>query len=71
MIRRTVRIQLVAFLLIAVLGIGYAGFQYVGIGHSLINKPFTVTVHFKDANGIYAERRGHRARRAGRQGRRR
>lgn len=54
MIRRTVRIQLVAFLLITVLGIAYAGFQYVGIGHRLINKPFTVTVHFKDATGIYA-----------------
>src|SRR4051812_14433707 len=53
MIRRTVRIQLVAFLLITVLGIGYAGFQYVGIGHRFINKPFTVTVAFKDATGVY------------------
>jgi phospholipid/cholesterol/gamma-HCH transport system substrate-binding protein len=52
-IRRTVRIQLVAFLLITVLGIAYAGFQYVGIGHRLINKPFRVTVQFNDATGIY------------------
>jgi phospholipid/cholesterol/gamma-HCH transport system substrate-binding protein len=52
-IRRTVRFQLVAFALITVLGIAYAGFQYVGIGHRLINKPFTVSVAFDDATGIY------------------
>ena len=53
MIRRTVRFQLIAFALITVLGIAYAGFQYVGIGHRVINKPFSVTVEFKDATGIY------------------
>ncbi len=53
MIRRTVRIQLVIFLLITVLGIGYAGFQYVGLGHQIVNKPYTLHVHFPDATGAY------------------
>jgi phospholipid/cholesterol/gamma-HCH transport system substrate-binding protein len=52
-IRRTVRIQLVAFLLITVLGIGYAGFQYVGLGNKIFNKPFTVTAEFENSGGIY------------------
>jgi phospholipid/cholesterol/gamma-HCH transport system substrate-binding protein len=52
-IRRTVRIQLVAFMLITVLGIGYAGFQYVGLGQKFINKPFTVTAVFPNAGNIY------------------
>jgi phospholipid/cholesterol/gamma-HCH transport system substrate-binding protein len=52
-IRRTVRIQLVAFMLITVLGIGYAGFQYVGLGDRLLNKPFTVTAQFDNSGGIY------------------
>ena len=53
MIRRGVRIQLVAFLLITVLGIGYAGIRYVGLGNQLFNKPFTVTVLADDTGGIF------------------
>lgn len=53
MIRRTVRIQLVAFMLITVLGVGYAGFQYVGIANKFVNKPFTVTAVFVNSGGIY------------------
>jgi phospholipid/cholesterol/gamma-HCH transport system substrate-binding protein len=52
-IRKTVRYQLIAFALITVLGIAYAGFQYVGIGQRFVNKPFTVSVEFADATGIY------------------
>jgi phospholipid/cholesterol/gamma-HCH transport system substrate-binding protein len=52
-IRRTVRIQLIVFMVITVLGIGYAGFQYVGLGRSIVNKPFSITVQFPDATGVY------------------
>ena len=55
-------------MLITVLGIGYAGFQYVGIGNKIINKPFTVTAEFDNSGGIYPERRGHPARCSGRPG---
>lgn len=53
MIRRGVRIQLVAFLLITVLGIGYAGIRYVGLGQQIFNKPFTVTVLAQNTGGIF------------------
>jgi phospholipid/cholesterol/gamma-HCH transport system substrate-binding protein len=54
-IRRAVRIQLVIFALITVLGITYAGFAYVGIGQKFINKPFTVTAVSPDSGGIFTD----------------
>src|SRR3954464_5208078 len=40
-------------MLITVLGIAYAGFQYVGLGNKIINKPFTVTALFPQTGNIY------------------
>src|SRR5436190_12901496 len=53
MIRKTVQYQLIAFFLITVIGIGYAGFQYVGLGSKIINKPYTVTAVFPESGNIY------------------
>jgi phospholipid/cholesterol/gamma-HCH transport system substrate-binding protein len=54
MIRRAVRIQLIVFALITVLGITYAGFAYVGIGQRFINKPYTVTALAPSSGGIFS-----------------
>jgi phospholipid/cholesterol/gamma-HCH transport system substrate-binding protein len=51
-IRRTVKIQLVVFVLLAITGIAYTGAKYVGfnVGAS----PYTVTAYFKDSGGIFS-----------------
>lgn len=52
MIRRTVKIQLVAFLLISLLGIFYVGSNYVGF-HFLSGGPFTVHMFLPESGGIF------------------
>jgi phospholipid/cholesterol/gamma-HCH transport system substrate-binding protein len=56
-ISRTVRLQLLVFVLITVLGIAYAGFTYVGIrtifGWHFVPGPYTVRVHLTDSGGIF------------------
>ncbi len=52
MIRRTVKIQLVAFALISVLGILYVGSNYVGF-HFLSAGPFPVKVYLPQSGGIF------------------
>ena len=51
MIRRGVKIQLFAFLLIGSLGIIYAGLSLIGV--DAINKPMRVVVHASDAGGVF------------------
>ncbi|HVF06247.1 MAG TPA: MlaD family protein [Frankiaceae bacterium] len=51
MIRRTVKIQLAAFVVIFVLGILYAGFSLVGL--DAIRRPYTVTADFAASGGIF------------------
>ncbi|HEV2889629.1 MAG TPA: MlaD family protein [Frankiaceae bacterium] len=51
MIRRTVKIQLVAFVVITVLGILYAGFSLIGV--EAVNRPYTVKVDFASSGGIF------------------
>ena len=51
MIRRTVKIQLVAFVGIFVLGILYAGFSLVGL--DAIRRPYVVTVDLAASGGIF------------------
>ena len=51
MIRRTVKIQLAAFVGIFVLGILYAGFSLVGL--DAIRRPYSVTVDFAASGGIF------------------
>ena len=52
MIRRTVKIQLVAFALISILGIFYVGSNYVGF-HFLSPGPFQVKLYLAESGGIY------------------
>lgn len=52
MIRRTVKVQLIAFALISVLGILYVGSNYVGF-HFLSAGPFPVKVYLPQSGGIF------------------
>ena len=51
MIRRTVKIQLVAFVLISLIGIVYVGLNYVGI--HVTDGPYTVKLMLADTGGIF------------------
>lgn len=51
MIRRTVKIQLGAFVAITVLGILYAGFSLVGL--DAVRRPYTVKADFAESGGIF------------------
>lgn len=54
MITRTVRIQLLAFVVIALLGVTYVGASYAGIGSSLFQtNACTVKADFPDSGGIF------------------
>jgi phospholipid/cholesterol/gamma-HCH transport system substrate-binding protein len=51
-IRRTVKVQLVAFALISILGIFYVGSNYVGF-HFLSAGPFPVKLYLPESGGIF------------------
>ncbi len=53
MISRVVRIQLLAFGAITVLGVGYAGADYVGLGKSITSPGYTVHADFAQTGGIF------------------
>lgn len=54
MITRTVRIQLLAFVVIALLGVTYVGASYAGIGSSLFQtSACTIKADFPDSGGIF------------------
>lgn len=51
MIRRSVKIQLVLFVILAIAGISYTGAKYVGFNVGA--NPYKVTAYFKDSGGIF------------------
>src|SRR5947209_19281804 len=51
MIRRGVKIQLVAFVVISLVGIVYVGLNYIGV--NVTNKPYTVKLMLADTGGIF------------------
>ncbi|TQM15446.1 MlaD family protein [Pseudonocardia kunmingensis] len=53
MITRIVRLQLVAFLLITVAGVGYAGFRYAGFGDLFGATTYPVRVQLAASGGIF------------------
>lgn len=53
MISRVVRIQLLVFGAITVLGVGYAGADYVGLGNQIIDPGYTVRADFAATGGIF------------------
>jgi phospholipid/cholesterol/gamma-HCH transport system substrate-binding protein len=53
MITRTVRLQLIAFLLVAALGVGYAGFRYAGLGNLFGATTYPVRLQLAQSGGIF------------------
>jgi len=55
MIRRSTKLQLLAFLVISLLGVSYVSFDYVGLGAKLFGSSgCTVSVNFPDSGGIFS-----------------
>jgi phospholipid/cholesterol/gamma-HCH transport system substrate-binding protein len=52
-ITRIVRIQLVAFLVVTLLGVGYAGFRYAGFGNLFGATTYPVRMQLADSGGIF------------------
>jgi virulence factor Mce-like protein len=52
-LKRGVKVQLVAFALITVLGIGYTAVRFVGIGRGVLNQGYTAYVDLTDSGGIF------------------
>lgn len=53
MILRRTKIQLLAFVAIALLGISYVGFNYVGLDRLLLGSGYEVAAEFTDSGGIF------------------
>lgn len=54
MILRTTKIQLLAFLIVSLLGVSYVGYNYVGLGSALFGPGgCTVSANFPDSGGIF------------------
>jgi phospholipid/cholesterol/gamma-HCH transport system substrate-binding protein len=53
-IARRTKLQLVAFAMIAVLGMAVLGFKYVGLDRVLLGSGYTVSADFSDSGGIFA-----------------
>jgi phospholipid/cholesterol/gamma-HCH transport system substrate-binding protein len=53
MLARRVRLQIVAFVAIALIGISYAGAQYAGLGRLFGARGYEVTMNLADSGGIF------------------
>lgn len=53
MISRTVRLQLLAFVIVTVLGVGYVGVRYLGAGALFGTGGYPVTLQLADSGGIF------------------
>jgi phospholipid/cholesterol/gamma-HCH transport system substrate-binding protein len=54
MIRRSVKVQLVAFLVITLLAVSFLSARYVGLGEKLFGGGYVVTADFADSGGIFS-----------------
>ncbi|MGK5444733.1 MCE family protein [Micromonospora sp. URMC 105] len=54
MIGRTAKVQVLAFLLVSVLGVGYVGIKYVGLGDRLFGGSYVVHLDLARAGGIFS-----------------
>jgi phospholipid/cholesterol/gamma-HCH transport system substrate-binding protein len=52
-ITRVVRLQLIAFLVVTLLGVGYAGFRYAGFGSLFGATTYPVRMQLADSGGIF------------------
>ena len=53
MISRTVRLQVLAFLMVSLLGVGYVGVRYVGIGEQWFGGSYVVNADLAQTGGIF------------------
>jgi phospholipid/cholesterol/gamma-HCH transport system substrate-binding protein len=53
MIRRGVKVQLAAFLLITIVGISFVSARYIGLGDRLFGSGYIVTADFGESGGIF------------------
>ncbi|MGY2003113.1 MCE family protein [Blastococcus sp. SYSU DS1024] len=53
MITRTTKLQLAAFAMVAVLGMAYLGFTYVGLDRLVLGTGYEVAADFRDSGGIF------------------
>ncbi|MGH8971114.1 MAG: MCE family protein, partial [Actinomycetes bacterium] len=53
MIARSTKLQLVAFLLLTVIGVSYVSARYVGLGDKLLGNSFVVTADLAESGGIF------------------
>ena len=53
MLRRSVKVQLVLFVLITLAGVSYVGAEYVGLANGIGKSPCTVNADFADSGGIF------------------
>lgn len=53
MLTRKTRVQIMAFIVIALVGIGYAGFRYAGLDRLFGNRGYAVTMHLANTGGIF------------------
>jgi phospholipid/cholesterol/gamma-HCH transport system substrate-binding protein len=52
-ITRTVRLQVLVFIVVSLLGVGYVSLRYVGLGDWLLGDGYTVRAQFATAGGIF------------------
>lgn len=55
MLRTGVKLQLIAFLVITVLGVAYTAVRYVGLGDMVVNDTYHVAADFPDSGGIFTD----------------
>ncbi|OLT11472.1 hypothetical protein BJF78_04700 [Pseudonocardia sp. CNS-139] len=53
MTTRVVRLQLLAFVLVTVLGVGYVGFRYAGFGDVFGTTTYPVRLELAESGGIF------------------
>ena len=53
MIRRGVKVQLAAFLIITIVGVSYVSARYIGLGNLLLGSGYVVTADFDESGGIF------------------
>jgi virulence factor Mce-like protein len=53
MITRQTKLQLIAFAVVALLGMSYLGFKYVGLDRVILGSGYDVAADFKDSGGIF------------------
>lgn len=53
MIARRTKLQLIAFVVVAILGMSYLGFKYVGLDRLVLGSGYEVAADFRDSGGIF------------------